>query len=114
MKRWSKLQRDLFNVIDEDSGFMLHCTKYRMVGSRSTDPNIPRYWITIGKEIVWDFPKSGTDYQKYNMYLTIPDISNAIREYINCPKDKVKLMTDEYGLYNILRQYDKRFKKESK
>ena len=51
MKPWNKLQRDLYKMIDEKINFQIHCAAYRM-NSEYGSTNLPRYWITLGKEIV--------------------------------------------------------------
>lgn len=56
MKRWSKLQKRLYELVDESIDFKLHCTVYRMQSRRgSTD--LPRYFITLAGEIIFDYPK---------------------------------------------------------
>ena len=114
MKRWSKLQKAIYNLMDRSDNFQIHCRAYRMPKSQSSDPQIPRYWITVGKgtskKIVWDYPGPGAD--PYIFHEGISDISNLIREYIDTPRDKIKskdFENDKFGLVNILRQYDRRF-----
>lgn len=67
---WSKLQKQLYNVMDLSTGFQMHCSVYKIKSAwtagqdkhnkSKTKEVIPRYWITIGKgknkEIIWDFP----------------------------------------------------------
>lgn len=111
MAKWSKLQRDLYNLIketDKEHRFQIHCVAYRMPKSISSNPQIPRYWITIGKEIVWDTATIFNNYS-YEPQQKIGKISQSIRDYINCPLKELKSKQDEYGLYDILRKYDRRF-----
>lgn len=114
--RWSKLQRDLYNLIRPESGFQIHCVAYRMPGSRSTSPQIPRYWITVGKEIIWSYPDGDwTPEQKHGMWKHIPAISDLIREYINTSRHELKTKvfdSDIYGLTDILKRYDRRINME--
>ena len=56
MKRWSTLQKNLDNIIDEQIVFQIHISKYRM-DSQYGSTDLPRYWITVGKEIIFDYPK---------------------------------------------------------
>lgn len=61
MRRWSKLQKELYLMIDPSIDFQLHCSVYPMRSQRgSTD--LPRYWITLNKEIIFDYPKQFVDY----------------------------------------------------
>lgn len=77
MKKWSKLQKELYLIIDPKIDFQIHCVVYPMRGDRATSP-CPRYWITIGKEIIFDYPKEFTDKKHYpiimNLYLSKPII----------------------------------------
>ena len=69
---WSKLQKQLYLIIDKESKFQIHCSVYKTksawnAGQRSgiskKQESIPRYWITVGdnKEIIWDFPNNFLD-----------------------------------------------------
>lgn len=124
MKRWSSLQRELYKIIDEKIDFQIHLSKYRM-NSRYGSTDLPRYWITLNKEIIFDYPKQFVDNNNsgntirnlngeiaYYPYQTdIPDISNLIREYIDTPQGEVftkHFENDYWGLINILKSADKR------
>ena len=101
MKRWSKLQKRLYELVDESIDFKLHCTVYRMQSRRgSTD--LPRYFITLAGEIIFDYPKdfmlkSGGVKSLVRSALTkiypygndISDIGELIREYIDTLKEEL-------------------------
>ena len=55
-KPWSKLQRELYDLVSDSIDFQIHCVAYRM-DSAYGSTNLPRYWITLNKEIIWDYPK---------------------------------------------------------
>ena len=55
MRRWSKLQKELYLIIDPNIDFQIHCSVYRMQ-SRMGSTDLPRYWITLNKEIIFDYP----------------------------------------------------------
>jgi hypothetical protein len=116
-KPFSKLQKRLYNLMDRSNNFQIHCVAYRMPKSQSSNPQIPRYWITVGKgkdlKIIWDFPGAFLDdpHMKYQPYIHIPNISNLISDYCNTPKDELRSKAfedDEYGLIDILRSFDRR------
>lgn len=124
MKKWSKLQKELYLIIDSKIDFQIHCTVYPMRGDRATSL-CPRYWITIGKEIVFDYPKDFTDKNghvphhyahisqqaNYPYYSDASLISNLIREYIDTPVADVltrNFENDYWGLTDIFRAADKR------
>jgi hypothetical protein len=111
MKRWSKLQKEIYNLLDDKIDIQIHCRKYRMPASWSTDPHIPRYWITLGKEIIFDFPKMGSIQDKHQLYIHIPTISDTIREYIDTdPRILVKkvFINDKFGITDIFKAADRR------
>ena len=124
MKRWSKLQKELYLTIDPKIDFQIHCVVYPMRGDRATSPR-PRYWITIGKEIIFDYPKDFTDKSghvphhyahisqqaTYPYYCDASFISNLIRDYIDIPVADILTRcfeNDYWGLTDIFRAADKR------
>ena len=123
MKNWSKLQKELYLIIDPKIDFQIHCVAYPM-RSRYGNTALPRYWITLGKEIIFDYPSQfvladGTVrnydpdgiHQNYPYTTDVPDISNLIREYIDTPVSEIvskHFESDYWGLANILRAADRR------
>ena len=126
MKRWSKLQKRFYELVDESIDFQIHCAVYRMQ-SRRGGTDLPRYFITLAGEIIFDYPKDfvlksggvkspagGTLTKIYPYGNDISDIGELIREYIDTPKDelfKKHFDADEWGLANILKAADKRIGK---
>ena len=116
MSAWSKLQKSLYLIVADNVDFQIHCSVYRMKSQRgSTD--LPRYWITIGKDIVFDYPKQFINDNRSDNYpyvTQISDISDLIREYINCPINLLPekhFENDLWGLTDILKAVDKRLGK---
>ncbi len=127
MKRWSKIKAQLNLINDPSLDFQIHCSAYRMKSQHgSTD--LPRYWITLGKNIIFDYPK-----QFLNQEIELPEewnrkdnntlgdfypyrndvssISELIREYIDTPVKELldkKFESDAWGLTDILKAADKR------
>lgn len=118
-KRWSKLQSRLYNLIDPKLNFQIHCALYEMNSNDGWHGNkLPRYFITIDKEIIFDYPKDfdTTDRYGYNSYpwdTDISDISNLIEKYIQCPESELfnNFEGDKWGLTDILRVCDRRIGK---
>lgn len=127
MKRWSSLQKQLYKITDKNINFQIHLSKYRM-NSQYGSVDLPRYWITLDNEIIFDYPKNFTDNnvcgnfvrnlngdKSYYPYQTeISGISALIREYIDTPKEKIfskHFDNDFWGLTNILKAADRRFGK---
>ena len=112
--------------MDESIDFKLHCTVYRMQ-SRCGSTDLPRYFITLAGEIIFDYPKDfvlksggvkslagGALTKIYPYGNDISDIGELIREYIDTPKDELFAKHfDEggWGLANILKAADKRIGK---
>ena len=134
---WSKLQKQIYNLIDEKINFQIHCVAHRMRWKSDTTPT--RYWITLGKEVLWDYPKdfakttdvvydgwwfcknaNGTqnyagEFEFYPYTTDISDISNFIRDYINTSKNELfekEFESDKWGLTDILKAADRRIGKD--
>ena len=119
---WSKLQRELYKLISDDIKFQIHCVAYPM-DSVYGSTDLPRYWITLDRETIWDYPKQfateeggtknlSSNFVKWYPYNTdISNISALIREYIDTPKEEIfskVFENDHWGLINILRAADRR------
>ena len=117
MSAWSKLQKSLYLIVSDKVDFQIHCSIYRMKSQRG-NTNLPRYWITIDNEIIFDYPKqfmNNKENQNYPYETQISDISECIREYIDCPVNfllEKNFENDLWGLTDILKAVDKRFGKE--
>jgi hypothetical protein len=93
--------------------------------SQRGSTNLPRYWITLEKKILWDYPKNfvtkdGTKnyldkiIQGYPYSSDVPDISDLLREYIGTPKEIIyekHFENDKWRLINILKSADRRIGK---
>ena len=106
--RWSQLQSLIYNVWCDDLQLQIHCTGYPLSGSAS----VGRYWITLGKQIIWDVPKDFPEEREKGTYNPVTsEITEVIRSYLDTPRDE--LMTrdfheDRWGLVDILRAADRR------
>jgi len=112
----------LYLLIDPGIRFQIHCAVVRMRSERgSTD--LPRYWITLDRETIWDYPgdfalpwggtrrTDGSFVLGYPYSTDISAISELIREYIDTPADDLlsrHFENDHWGLANILRAADRR------
>lgn len=115
---WSKLQKRLYNIITDEIDLQIHCVVYNM-NSNYGSTGLPRYFITLDKEIIWDYPadfiKDGTlnsDSKNYPYNSDIPEISNLIEEYVNTGSDDLTdkvFENDRWGLTDILKAADRRF-----
>ena len=134
--RWSKLQKALYNIADPDMKFQMQCSVFKtrsswMAKKGRGAPYVPRYWVTLGKDIVWDFPAMFLNYEaipRLNIEpYTIKEtygwddnytwIAETIRAYIDTPKEQlltVKFDRDKYGFVDVLRAVDRRIGKEKR
>lgn len=110
MKRWSKLQKQIYLIIDDKIDLQIHCSMYRM-NSQQGSVDLPRYWISLNKEIIFDYPKIATSKEAYPYITDISNISNLFREYLDTPKNQIltqNFTADEYGITDLLKAADKR------
>lgn len=114
-RRWSKLQKALYNIIDPKLKLQIHCVAYPMrCKTGYANNNVPRYWITIEKEIIWDYPKNFTEkgiIDKFYPWMEdTSKISCLIREYIDCPSNELLShpFKDYWNLIPILTACDRR------
>lgn len=118
-KRWSKLQTRLYNLMEPSLNFQIHYALYTMHNKKTWHGNeLPRCFITVGKEIVFDYPKEHDTTAIYgrNSYPwdgEITRITNLIEEYIQCPDDELMktFEKDSWNLADVLRACDRRMGK---
>ena len=137
-RRWSKLGRDIKALFAPGLPLQIHCN--------ARPPNckfprgmtmFPRYWITLGKETIFDYPSDflelidheAADWEKrysdpsgqitvWNSYPFekhgVSEISCLLRDYINRPKEALMepFENDRWGLADILRAADRRIGKQ--
>ena len=110
MKRWSNLQKQLYLILDNKINLQIHCSVYRMNSQRGST-NLPRYWITLNREIIFDYPKILVSKEDYPYTTEISDISELLREYLDSPKEQIlakNFGNDKYGITNLLKAADTR------
>ena len=113
MKPWSKLQREIEKLFTDELSIRIQCRAYRMDSQRGST-NIPRYWITLGKDIIFDYPKDFPPANASYPYVTdVSSISRLIRDYIDTPVDDllIKEFEDPWGLIEIFLAADRRIGK---
>lgn len=79
---------------------------------------LPRYFITIDKEIIFDYPKDFDTTLKYG-YNSYPwdkefsEITKVIEEYIQRPESELMntFVNDKWGITDIIRVCDRRIGK---
>ena len=109
MKRWSKLKRDVENLMAPKLDFRIYANSYSI---GDTIP-VPRFLITVGGKIIWDWPKDFMEQERWYFYDSAKKISLLLRNYINTPTSELLTMKyeDPFKLIPVLRVCDRRIVK---
>lgn len=125
------MQKQLYNIIDTDSKFQIHCSVYKTksawgagqtCGISNKREAIPRYWITVGdnKEIIWDFPNDFLQHKSqvsvaywntdevpntinntYFWNVNYTWVAETIKYYLDTPKEKLLTQTYNKDIYGL-------------
>jgi hypothetical protein len=82
--------------------------------SASGSTALPRYWCTLGKNVIWDYPrKSGENATYYSYDTDVASMSSLLREYIDTPTDQLLsfAFADRWQIVDILLAADRRIGK---
>lgn len=109
MKPWSKLKRALMDLVDDRVKFDIHQTVYRPQKT-GTDQAVPRYYITVDKKIIFDYPKNFPVEAEVLHDRYVQEISSLIREYIDTPLKDVlsKPFHDPLKITDLFKCVDRR------
>lgn len=111
MKRWSKLQHELHALFLPGLRLDIQCRVYRMA-SNLGQTDLPRYWVSLGRQTIWDYPKDFPESGKDYPYVTdISTISELLRLYIDTPRSHLLhrvFADDRWGISDILKVADRR------
>jgi hypothetical protein len=123
---WSKLRRQVYTILEPELNLQLYCTFYISDRDYKAGPfTSPRHWITLEKEIIWDFPSYFLEWKHPNVPKTLKylesghglwgDFGSApaqlMLEYLSTPVNQLLARVfslDYWGLMNILRAGDRR------
>ena len=137
-RSWSKLGRDIKALFAPNLPLQIHCSVLPLKSKEAMgSTRFPRYWITLGKETIFDYPSDflelidheAADWEKrysdssgqitvWNSYPFekhgVSEISCLLRDYINRPKEALMepFENDRWGLTDILRAADRRIGKQ--
>ena len=109
MKRWSKLKREVESLMAPKLEFKIYVNACNIGESIP----LPRFWITVGGKIVWDWPKDFMGQEGWYFYDSAKKISQLLRDYINTPESELlsKQFYDSFNLIPVLRVCDRRIGK---
>ncbi|MBW7571942.1 SF0329 family protein [Caproiciproducens faecalis] len=124
---WSKLQKEIDSILDQNIDLQFHCTVYRKKGGWNSGMNMfPKYWFVLNREIIWNYPDDFTDILNHDTgndepFSIYPDYGNTktniphlICEYLNTPRNELltkNFQYDIWGLTNLLLAADRRIGK---
>lgn len=120
-RRWSKLQKQIYNLIDAKVPLQIHCIDVGVAVESGSLRSLGLYQVRLGKQIIWNFPE---DFVTRNFVYpnggncfsySATDINALIREYIDTPREVLltkKFDADWFGLTDILKAADRRFGNE--
>lgn len=105
--------------MEPSAEFQIHCALYEMNSNDGYHGSkLPRYFITVGKDIVFDYPKDFDTTNKHGVTSypwnpAVSKISGLIEEYIQRPCDELMepFENDKWGITDILRVCDRRMGK---
>lgn len=84
-KPFSKLKKQIESLFIPELKMQVNCISYP-IRSQYGSSSIPRFYVQLGKEIIWDFPKDFPIKDiHYHYWKEDTGISNLIREYIDTP-----------------------------
>lgn len=122
-RRWSKLQKTLYDLLlIKELNLQLHCTTYPIRdgwNGKGQKRGMPRYWFTIGKDIVWDWPKDFKDTLYYYEFHGWPTPKLEEGQEIKYNKDgkPIPPRSEKYGkstttIANLIEEYINTSKKD--
>ena len=84
-KPFSKLKKQIEQLFAPELNMQIHCFAYP-IRSQYGNSSIPRFYITLNKIIIWDFPKNFPIKKvNYHYWQNETNISALIRKYIDAP-----------------------------
>lgn len=92
---FSKLKKEIENLFVSDLNMEFCCTAFPIRGQWESYNSIPRFYVRLNKEIIWDFPK---DFEvkdiNYGYWASNNHISELVRDYIDT--GAAQLLTKEF------------------
>lgn len=109
MGRWSKRQKKVHDLWADGLDLRIHCTLYET----ADEHHFERYWITLGKEVIWDVP--GKFEKAVCCGNIIGKANKLIDEYVDTPRRRLlsRVASDPWGLNEIMLAADRRLGRKS-
>ena len=105
-KPWSKLKKQLENLFVPELKIRFHCNSFPIRGQWGHHNSVPRYYLVLEKEIIWDFPANFEIKElHFGWWASFNNISFLVREYIDTPVDDLLQQTFTNETLNIDTDY---------
>lgn len=101
---FTKLSKEIEKLFVPELNMKVCCLSYPMKSERGST-SIPRFFIKMDKEIIWDFPKEFPVDGEYPYWASQIGISNLIREYIDSPIPILLSKKFETEQVSVIKQY---------
>ena len=89
-KPFSKLKKKIENLFDDKLGMEFCCISYPIRGQWGHSNSVPRFYVKLGKEIIWDFPKDFPMKKiDFGYWSRTNGITALVREYIDTPVNEL-------------------------
>ena len=96
MSKFSKLKKEIEKLFDQKLDMQFCCSAYPMRPKNGyATRSIPRFYVKIGKDIIWDFPKDFEVEPRSSEWCSDNGISALVREYIDTPV--AELLSKEFS-----------------
>ena len=106
--RWSQLQKMIYQTWEDKLPLQIHSNAYSLSGGAK----VGRYWITLGKDIIWDVPKDFPEECAKGTYNPVAsEITAVIRQYLDTSREELlsrEFPEDRWGVVEIFRVADRR------
>lgn len=101
---FTKLSKPLESLFVPELKMRMRCLSYPMKSERGST-SVPRFFMQLGKEIIWDFPKDFPLDGEYPYWASQIGISDLIRDYIDAPLSGLLKTNFEREQVRVIRQY---------
>jgi hypothetical protein len=89
-KPWSKLKKELEKLFVPGLNMEFNCNSYPIRGQWGHRNSVPRFYLLLDKEVLWDFPR---DFEikelHFGWWADSNKITDLLREYIDTPIDQL-------------------------
>ncbi len=105
-KPFSRLKKAIEALFEPSLKMEFCCTSYPLRGQQGRHNSVPRFYVKLGKEIIWDYPK---DFEAkdihFGLWADYNRISELVQEYIDTRVDKLMKKKFKLEKQRYINQY---------